>query len=71
MKTELIDMFAAAALQGMLSYSLHDGNNGNWACNCSEEGVAEIAYDYAEAMLKERKKRMDAQGAMFGDPDLW
>ena len=43
---ELRDRFAIAALQGMLG----SGNNGR------PEWFANLAYDYADAMLKERDK---------------
>ena len=43
-RMELRDRFAIAALQGMLG----SGNNGR------PEWFANLAYDYADAMLKER-----------------
>jgi hypothetical protein len=49
LRQDLMDRFAAAALQGMLSY---DGNNGY----PSPRLLAARAYEYAAAMLAERDR---------------
>lgn len=46
----LIDLFAGLAMQGML----HAG----WAASDAAE-IADISYDMAEAMMKERKRRKE------------
>lgn len=51
----LRDWFAGMALNGMLSYSLHE-QNGNWSCNADHEGRAKDAYAQADAMLEQRSK---------------
>lgn len=53
---KLRDQFAMAALSGMLAYSYCNPRTGNYNENCSEEGVANTAYRYADAMLQARKK---------------
>lgn len=52
----LRDYFAAQALTGMLAYSHVNPATGNFIENCSEEGVAQMAYRYADAMLLARQK---------------
>lgn len=46
----LLDFFAGQALAGM---NANPGNDSN-----TEYQLAEIAYDFAEAMLAERKRRL-------------
>lgn len=48
------DYFAAGAMQGMLAYPGCD-RRGSHHNNNSPEGVAAMAYDYADAMLKARE----------------
>jgi hypothetical protein len=50
----LRDYFAAKALSGLLSYPGGEGN-GSFISNCDKDGVADVAYTYADAMLKRRK----------------
>lgn len=50
------DYFAAKAMQAMLSFP-GDERRGNHYNNNTPEGVAEMAYNYADAMLAEREKR--------------
>ena len=50
----LRDYFAAQALSGMLAYSNVNHQNGNWVENCTEKGVADMAYSYADAMIEAR-----------------
>ena len=45
----LLDWFAGQALAGLLSDETIE--------RCTPEGYAKSAYDYAEAMIEERKKR--------------
>lgn len=52
----LRDYFAAAALQGMLAYSYVNPQRGNYHENCTFEGAAFDAYQYADEMIKARKK---------------
>lgn len=49
------DYFAAKALNGMLAYPGCD-QRGSHHNNNTPEGVASMAYEYADAMLKERVK---------------
>lgn len=49
------DQFACAAMQGMLAYP-GDQQRGSHHNNNDYAGVAEMAYAYADAMLKERAK---------------
>ncbi len=51
----LRDYFASQAMNGMLSYSYCSPSHGNYTENCSVEGVANRAYDIADAMLKARQ----------------
>ena len=51
----LRDYFAAKALEGMLAYP-GDQQRGSHHNNNDHEGVADMAYAYADAMLKERAK---------------
>jgi hypothetical protein len=48
------DEFAAKAMQGCLAYSHVNPQWGNYHENSSVDGVAEMAYRYADAMLKAR-----------------
>lgn len=48
------DYFAAKAMQGMLAYPGCE-SRGSHHNNNSPEGVAEMAYGYADAMLKARE----------------
>jgi hypothetical protein len=57
---DLLDDFAACAIIGILSNTGHLRGEGNK----TPELVATVAYDYAEAMMAERKKRA------FGDRRL-
>lgn len=50
----LRDRFAMAALTGMLAYSHVHEESGNYHVNCRTDVCCEIAYDYADAMLKAR-----------------
>lgn len=50
----LRDWFAGQALNGMLSYSMNDAC-GNWNNNASKGVAARVAYEYADAMLGERR----------------
>jgi hypothetical protein len=47
----LFDWFAGQALSGLLSDPTIE--------RCSPEGFASSSYDYAEAMMNERKRRYD------------
>ena len=49
------DYFAGQALAGGLAYC-GDGQRGSWHNNASPEGVAEMCYGYADAMIVEREK---------------
>ena len=49
------DYFAAKALQGMLAYP-GDEQRGSHHNNNDAEGVAQMSYAYADAMLAERSK---------------
>ena len=51
----LHDEFAMAALTGLLAYSHVNPQYGNFVENCSTENACRIAYDYADAMMKERQ----------------
>ena len=51
----LRDYFAAAAMQGCLSYSYCSPARGNYHENASANTVAEHAYEYADAMIEARK----------------
>ena len=55
----LLDYFAAKAMQGCLAYSSVDPMRGNWQENASAEETANYAYEIAEAMMNERKRRND------------
>ena len=50
----LRDYFAAKAMQGMLAYPGCD-TRGSHHNNNTSQGVASMAYDYADAMLEARK----------------
>jgi hypothetical protein len=52
----LRDYFAAKALQGMLAYPGCE-SRGSHHNNNTPEGVAEMAYEYADAMVKARDAR--------------
>lgn len=51
----LRDYFAAKAMVGMLAYA-GDSLRGSHHTNNTPEGVAQMAYGYADAMLAERAK---------------
>lgn len=51
----LRDYFAAKAMQGMLAYP-GDEQRGSHHNNNDADGVAQMAYAYADAMLAERAK---------------
>lgn len=51
----LRDYFAAKAMQGMLAYP-GDDQRGSHHNNNDAEGVAQMSYAYADAMLAERAK---------------
>lgn len=51
----LRDYFAAKAMQGMLAYP-GDEQRGSHHNNNDAEGVAQMSYAYADAMLAERAK---------------
>lgn len=53
---DIRDLFAAAALQGMLAYP-GDNQGGSAHNNSTPERNAQAAYDYADAMLDERRQR--------------
>lgn len=53
--SDLLDDFAIAALQGMLAWPGDEGN-GSYHSNSDPKNTARIAYEYAQAMLAERKK---------------
>lgn len=53
----LRDKFAMAALTGMLSYSHVNPSWGNYHENCTTEQVVNVAYTYADQMLKERNRK--------------
>lgn len=61
-RNSLRDYFAAAALNGMLSYSAND-TNGNITNNCNAINAACIAYEYADAMLTARAMKVEAPNA--------
>ena len=52
---EMRDYFAAKAMQGMLAYPGCD-SRGSHHNNNTPQGVASMAYAYADAMLSERDK---------------
>ncbi len=52
----LRDGFAIAALQGCLAYSYCCPTTGNYHENSNPDAVAEVAYRYADAMLKARNQ---------------
>lgn len=51
----LRDYFAAKAMQGMLAYPGCE-SRGSHHNNNTTDGVAEMAYDYADAMLRARSQ---------------
>lgn len=51
----LRDYFAAAALQGMLAYC-GDERSGSHHNNNTPDGVALMAFEYADAMIEARSK---------------
>lgn len=51
----LLDYFAAKSMQGMLAYP-GDEMRGSHHNNNDPEGVAQMSYAYARAMLSERAK---------------
>lgn len=53
---QLRDVMAAAAMQGMLAYSHVNQSFGNWQENASPRDVARRAYQYADAMVAERRR---------------
>ena len=60
----LQDWFAGAALQGLLAAQIYGFND-----NPANGPFARMAYDMADAMLKERKARHDNQQVGCGDED--
>ncbi len=56
MEKTLRDEFAMSALTGMLAYGYANPSCGNFIENCNFEQAAQIAYVYADAMLKVRKE---------------
>ena len=52
----LRDYFAAKVMQGCLAYSHVSPQWGNYHENSSVDGVAEMAYRYADAMLRVRQE---------------
>ncbi len=49
------ELYAMAAMQGMLAYSYCSPATGNYNENCSVDGVAAHAFKYADAMLRASK----------------
>jgi predicted GNAT family acetyltransferase len=54
-QTPLRDLFAGMALQGIISTS-KTGIISHWDGQGDAERLSKIAFEYADAMLKERKK---------------
>lgn len=52
---QLRDEFAMSALTGMLAYSHLNPMRGNYHENCTPQGVASAAYEYANEMLEARE----------------
>lgn len=56
--TTLLDDFAKAAMQGILSAQTEMRANGAWHTPTGAIQIAEEAYDIATAMMQERERRM-------------
>lgn len=58
-KQTLLDDFAKAAMQGILSAQTEMRANGAWYTPVGASQLAEEAYDIATAMIQERERRME------------
>lgn len=60
-KATWLDRCAWAAMQGCLAYSNVNPSHGNYHENATAEDVAAAAYEFATAMLAEKRKREGEQ----------